>query len=99
MAELKLLVQAGADVHKTRTDGVGAVWLAAQVRFSCNCCPNLPEPLVCAWNSERAGLRYSFPLHFFFNLKNPVDLQGQYVICAVRAPIVYQAARGYESGC
>ena len=31
MAELELLVQAGASVNMKRTDGVGAVWLAAQV--------------------------------------------------------------------
>ena len=73
MAELELLFQAGASVKMKRTDGVGAVWLAAQVHLSCNCCPNLSEPVVCAWNSERAGLRYSF-LSIYSNLKIPVDL-------------------------
>ncbi len=31
MAELKLLVQAGANVNGTRPDGVTAIWIAAQV--------------------------------------------------------------------
>ncbi len=31
IAELRLLVHAGADVNGTRPDGVTAIWLAAQV--------------------------------------------------------------------
>jgi hypothetical protein len=34
MAELRLLVRAGANVNGTRPDGVTAIWLAAQVRES-----------------------------------------------------------------
>ncbi len=34
MAELRLLVLAGADVNGTRKDGVTAIWLAAQVNWS-----------------------------------------------------------------
>ncbi len=33
MAELRLLVGAGADVNGTRPDGVTAIWIAAQVKY------------------------------------------------------------------
>ncbi len=35
MAELKLLVQAGANVNGFRPDGVTAIWIAAQVSLVC----------------------------------------------------------------